>query len=126
MVFFLNKYSSSTQSYLSLYICILMFLCSSLSFCMLTLVFFNSSFQVAISTRSSSWWIRRTLQIFELGSIYIYIYLYIYFQSRYTLGNVGYFNKLLIFKSLVLLVSYCIFYYYYLVIHYGLYIYIFI
>ena len=91
--------------FLSLYICILTFLCSSLSFYMLTLVFFNSHFQVAISTRSSSWWIRKTLQIFELGSIYIYIFIYI--QSRYPLGNVGYFNKLLIFKSLVLLVSYC-------------------
>ena len=70
----LNKCSSSTQSNLSLYICILIFLWSSLSFYMLTLVSFNSPFQVTVSTRSNSWWIRRTTPTFELGSVYTYNY----------------------------------------------------
>ena len=73
---FLNKCSLSTQSNLSLYICILIFLWSSLSFYMLTFVSFNSPFHLAVSIRSNSWWIRRTTSIFELGSIYIYIFIY--------------------------------------------------
>ena len=71
----LNKRSSFTQSYLSLFICILIFLWSSLSFYMLTLVFFNSAFQVTVGNRFSSWWIKRTTSIFELGSIYIYLFI---------------------------------------------------